>query len=372
MKTIKYKLLGIIYIIFLTCAYAYPMSLYESSKSGLDLLLDARGFYSDADPAYYVDGSLFYHYDLSNDLSLGYMVSAMYDESYDRDVYKILGENYLSIDSFYLGTLDIGTTPTVYYNGFLAGWLDWGYSRGYEIIDANRYSDYLALKNASRSLFYTYQLHNMKLAFQLSGHDNDEYEDLPYQSSPIGGSRNYGLGSGFVYALGPLAFSTSYLVSNFDRENLPTSDDAFSTTQVFDAGVKFQYAGIYSVLGFFYDKNRWALGNESIAINYILRYDNQQKSRWVPQVIYGVREYVNIGYTDDSVVSALDSTKNLISDNYIYLSLAYYFNYHFSVYVENKLDIRSSKQIDKAINYGVEDKDERDNMIGIGLSYELF
>lgn len=369
MKSIKYKLLGIIYILFLTCAYAYPMSLYEGEKSGLDLLLDARGFYnSDANLAYYTDGSLFYHYDLSNDLSLGYMVSAMYDQSYDHDTYKILGENYLTIDNAYLGTIDIGTTPTVYYNGFLAGWLDWGYSSGYEIIDSNRYSDYLALRNASRSLFYTYQLHNMKLALQLSGHDNDEYED-----SLVGGSRNYGLGSGFVYALGPLSFSTSYLVSNYDRENSLNLDQEFSTTQVFDAGVKFQYAGIYSVLGFFYDKNRWALGNESIALNYILRYDNQQKSRWVPQVIYGVREYVNIGYyTPQQQTSALESTKNMISDNYIYLSLAYYFNYHFSVYVENKIDIRSSNQIKKAQTYGVTDKDERDNMIGIGLSYELF
>ncbi|XWO14335.1 Porin superfamily protein [Candidatus Hepatincola sp. Pdp] len=368
MRSIKSKLLGIIYILLLTCTDAYPMSLFEGRQSGLDLMIDARGFYSDTDFGYYTDGSLFYHYDLSNDWSLAYLISAMYDSSYDSNVYKSLGENYLSIDNYYLGTLDIGTTPTVYYNGFLAGWLDWGFTRGYEIIDSNRYSDYFALKNASRSLFYTYQLHNMKIAVQFSGNDNEEYEN-----SPIGGNRKYGIGSGFVYALGPLSFSTSYLVSDYDRTSSLSKiiDDksGFSTMQVLNAGFKFQYAGIYSVLGLFYDKNRWTLGNESIALNYLLRYDNNKKQKWVPQIMYGVREYVTTGYTDTQQSNA---DRNMISDNFIYLSLSYYFNYHFSIYAENKIDIRSSKQINNAKDYGIASKDERDNMVGIGLSYELF
>ncbi len=274
---------------------------------------------------------------LSQNLSAIFFVDYEYDSV--NDLYNNeLGSAYLGFNHNIYGKLFYGNTSSVYYNGFVGGWLDNGLSGGNEVMLNNENEKLLGTKNPNNTLYYSNKIDNLRFSIQLSGSYHNSTYDL---------QRNNGLGGNIIYAIGPLYFGASYLQANLTN-NIVQNTYNF---QLISYGLMLNIAGIYSALAFINEHNRDFIGEEALGLTYLLKYDyNNDSLGFIPQIIYGYKKYNN---------------SNLISDNYLYTSLSYYFSAKISTFIDAKIDFRTNNQLDNL-------KEQQDNKITIGLKYDYY
>ncbi len=307
----------------------------------------------------YFDSFLFLRQAIHKDIYFTSFFSYLSDSNKnDYDFYRNIGEVYIGFENYNYGNIYIGRTPSVYYNGFVGGWLDYGITGGVESLDPYAYGDYLGTRAVSNAIFYVSKIDNMKIAIQIAGNNNNSYgENNAYYK------RSYNSGIGLVYAYGPLQIGLSYIRGKYHALNIQSSEDIFYV-DIFAFGMNFDYNGIYSAGGFFMDKNRWYIGNTSNGFHYLFRYNdfNLFSKKLVPQIAYSYKYY----YTTD-----LNNNYSTLPDSYIYLSLIYFMSTKFSVFLESKLDIRSASKIDQLESLNLHKQYGRSNRVIMGVGYEF-
>ena len=359
-NTNKFVSLFCIYFLVLGFNQLSAKILYESNSTIVNSYLAGSAFLEENsfndDIFNSIEASILAREEILNNFYAKFYASATYlSNRKNDDSYDILDELYLGFDSEY-GNLYIGNTPTVYYNGFPAGWLDYKLINSqYDATDPNAYGSFFTTKSASNSIFYSYRFSKFKIALQSSIKDSKEVK-LDNQQA-INLDRKYSLGIGLGYAYGPIQFGGSYINSKFSDSGEFNDDYILSVASI---GAKLDVFGLYSAIGIFYDNNRWHIGNESYSFQYLIKYDNYRifNKRIVPQIAYSYKYYTRINDFD---------TSNVVTNNDLYVSLSYFLNSYLEVFVEGKLDMRNSFQVEKINNIIKQDKYLRYNRIGLGV-----
>ncbi len=346
---IYFFIFSILYIKSLSAGVLYykKESLVSTSFGGLLSVQDDSQLFSN------IRASFFAKKELHNSFDIRFYISGTYLSDRDNDPsYKVLQELYTGFNSDY-GNLYIGRTPTVYYNDFPAGWLDYKIVNSkHDAIESCYYGDFFTTKVASNSIFYTYKFSNFKISLQGSSRYSknlllDDYKILIV--------RKYAFGVGLGYAYGPIQFGGSYI--NIKMNNL--EDNNKYDTNLANMGAKIDLFGWYSAIGVFYDKNRIYFGNESYSFQYLIQYDEYYlfNKKLIPQISYSYKIYTLTNH-----FNKVYTTPN----NDLYLSLSYFLNSNLEIFTEGKLDVRSKNQINK-IYYTLNDtKYLKYNRISLG------
>lgn len=302
-----------------------------------------------------LEANLFARKEISDDFYAKFYASATYLSSRrNDDSYSILDELYVEVDNNY-GSIYIGNSPTVYYNGFPAGWLDYKLINSqHDAIDPYFYGNLFATKSASKSIFYSYKFLNFKLALQASAQDSDV---IKLNDNNINLTRKHSYGLGLGYAYGPIQFGGSYINSKFEDSSDFNDDFVMNIASI---GAKVNIFGIYSAIGVFYDNNRWDIGNVSYSFQYLLKYERYRlfNKMIVPQIAYSYKYYKHINEFN---------TTGITSNNDLYISLSYFLRDYIEVFIEGKFDMRNSFQVEEINNIMKSDKHLRYNRIGLGI-----
>lgn len=354
-KIIKFFFIFFIYLIIFSPKEASANILYESNSSIITSYVEGVVFFKrdSFEDNFFTSGvaNIFAGKLISDNLYAKFYIAANYLSSRKNDAsYNALDALYVGVDSEY-GNFYIGNTPTVYYNGFPSGWLDYKVINSHQdATDPDYYGNFFTTKSASKSIFYSYKFSNFKFALQGSAKDSDLVE---LDNKEVNLDRDYGLGIGLGYAYGPIQIGGSYINAKFTDKSQLNDDFILSVASI---GAKIDIFGWYSAVGIFYDKNRWDIGNEAYSFQYLIKYNGYQifNKRIVPQIVYSYKYYTIISN---------ENIANAIPNNDVYASLTYFLNNYFEVFVEGKLDMRNSSQIHQLNN----DKYLRHNRIGIGV-----
>lgn len=287
----------------------------------------------------------FYKNKLSNGLSSILNISYEYDANSLINNYNF-NSFYVGLNHFTYGRILYGKTQSIYYNGFLGGWVDNGLSGGNEVaLPYDENYDILGVKDPSNTLYYTNKFYNLKLALQVSGHSGES--NMLIDSI----SRKSGYGGSIVYAIGPMYLGLSYLQSNIQNGINNYSVKIYSYASMIDIG------GMYNAFSISHEENRDFLNSKAIGLTYLLKYDlNGDSKGFVPQLIYGYKKYTNGSY----------NRLNMINDNYLYTSLLYYINSSFNLFLDIKWDLRKSLDINLNDKYN-----NRENKITLGTKINI-
>lgn len=306
------------------------------------------------------DGYLFVRQDLTYSTDIRFYASGdLVSDRFHDDSYKIIDEFYVGINNDDYGNLYIGRTPTVYYNGFSGGWLDYKLVKNkYDSLDSTYYGDFFTTKVASNSIFYTYKFSNFKISLQASARNSKLVESK--DNDKIRLNRDYGAGLGLGYGYGPIQFGVSYINIKLDD----TQNNKTVYTQLGTIGAKVDAFGLYSAIGIFYDTNRWYIGNQSYSFQYLIQYDRYTlfDKKIVPQLIYSYKHYNNIDSTNKSSV---------IANNDIYLSIIYSIEKDVDIFIETKIDMRANSEIEKIKSITANKKYLKYNRLGTGIKISV-
>ena len=151
-------------ILFLYCLFfcnLYSKSLIQSPNYLLDVSGSTKlGFQEniggDFNNQYsYFNIEILSKNNISQNFSAILFVDYVYDSTNTLNNNEV-GSAYLGFNHIVYGKLFYGNTPSVYYNGFVGGWLDNGFSGGTEVVLGNTQEEkLLGTKNPSNTLYYS-------------------------------------------------------------------------------------------------------------------------------------------------------------------------------------------------------------------------
>ncbi len=306
----------------------------------------------------YIHTELLLLNNMSYDFTAKLLVEATYN-SLDTSLnkYEQLGEFYIGFEHNSFGNLFFGRTPSIYYNGYSAGWLDNGYIYNKTILDAEYLGAVLGTRNPDNTLYYSHIFKNLKIATQISGKSNK----LKFNST-LDIERVFGAGANAVIAFGPLNVGIGYLFSSLKQSNNTASEQVLNNykSQIFNTGAKFDFSGIYTALSLDWGVSRWDINNDSFGVNYIIMYDyGDNHLGFIPQIGYG--------YLRHSGKSAY------LSNNQISIGMSYYFSNNFNLFLDSNWDIRTTHQRN-VTNHNTKDllSVKKKNIFLIGLGYSFY
>ena len=299
---------------------------------------------------------------LLNNMSYDFTAKLLLEATYNSldtslNKYEQLGEFYIGFEHNSFGNLFFGRTPSVYYNGYSAGWLDNGYTYNKSILDAEYLGAVIGTKNPDNTLYYSHMFKNLKIATQLSGKSNK----LKFNST-VDIERVFGAGANAVIAFGPLNVGIGYLFSSLKQKERTENEKVLNhySSQTFNTGAKFDFVGVYTALSLDWGKNRWDINNDSFSLNYIIMYDyGDNHLGFIPQLGYGyLSHYGKLSY---------------LSNNQISVGMSYYFANNFNLFLDSHWDIRTLHQR-KLASYSNQEliSTSKNHIFLIGLGYSFY